>query len=96
MEQKQASDVDDETLIMADVARKAVGQIRALIITILSHGQMPDEKAENLADLLSSGVWTHDYPISVSNAKEMGLRVNTEMPQEVYQLMSLFPQAGRG
>jgi ClpP class serine protease len=96
VEQKQASDVDDETLIMADVARKAVGQIRALIITILSHGQIPDDKAENLADLLSSGVWTHDYPISVSDAKEMGLRVNTGMPQEVYQLMSLFPQAGRG
>jgi ClpP class serine protease len=96
VEQKQANNVDDETLMMADVARKAVGQIRSLIITILSHGQLPGDKAENLADLLSSGVWTHDYPISVSDAKEMGLKVNTEMPQEVYQLMSLFPQAGRG
>lgn len=96
VEQKQANNVDDETLIMADVARKAVGQIRSLIITILSHGQMPHDKAENLADLLSSGVWTHDYPISVSDAKEMGLPVSTEMPKEVYQLMSLFPQAGRG
>ena len=96
VEQKQANNVDDETLIMADVARKAVGQIRNLIITILSHGKMPGDKAENLADLLSSGVWTHDYPISVGDAREMGLPVNTEVPPEVYQLMSLFPQAGRG
>jgi ClpP class serine protease len=96
VEQKQANDVDDETLIMADVARKAVGQIRSLIINILSHGQMPREKAEILADMLSSGIWTHDYPIGVSEAKEMGLPITTDMPQEVYQVMNLFPQSGRG
>lgn len=96
VEQKQAKDVDDEILIMADVARKAVGQIRSLIINILSHGQMPREKAEILADMLSSGIWTHDYPIGVSEAKEMGLPITTDMPQEVYQLMNLFPQSGRG
>jgi ClpP class serine protease len=96
VEQKQANEVDDETLIMADVARKAVGQIRSLIINILSHGQMPHEKAEVLAEMLSSGVWTHDYPIGVTEAKEMGLAVNTEVTQEVYQLMNLFPSGGRG
>ena len=96
VEQKQANEVDDETLIMADIARKAVGQIRSLIINILSHGQMPREKAEMLADMLSSGIWTHDYPIGVGDAKEMGLQVNTDVPQEVYQLMNLFPQSGRG
>lgn len=96
VEQKQANEVDDETLIMADVARKAVGQIRSLIINILRHGQMSHESAETLADMLSSGIWTHDYPISVGDAKEMGLQVNTDVPQEVYQLMNLFPQSGRG
>jgi ClpP class serine protease len=96
VEQKSVNEVDDETLIMADVARKAVGQIHSLIITILSHGQMAKDKAENLAELLSSGIWTHDYPIGVNEAKEMGLAVNTEVPPEVYQLMNLFPQAGRG
>ncbi len=96
VEQKSVNEVDDETLILSDIARKAVGQIRSLIINILSHGQMPKDKAETLADMLSSGIWTHDYPIGVQEAREMGLPVNSEMPQEVYQLMSLFPQAGRG
>lgn len=96
VEQKSVNEVDDETLIMADVARKAIGQIRRLIINILSHGQMPHEKAEALADMLSSGVWTHDYPIGVVEAREMGLQVNTDVPQEVYQLMNMFPQSGRG
>src|SRR4030043_261462 len=36
VEQKQAHEVDDETLIMADVARKAGGQKTSLIIKILS------------------------------------------------------------
>lgn len=96
VEQKQVNEVDDETLIMADVARKAVGQIRSLIINILSHGQMAKDKAETLADILSSGIWTHDYPIGVVEAKEMGLPVNSDVPPEVYQLMNLFPSAGRG
>jgi ClpP class serine protease len=98
VEQKAVNEIDDQTLILADVARKAVGQIRNLILSILSHKQIPPEPkvAESLADLLSSGVWTHDYPISVEDIKEMGLKVSTEVPQEVYQLMNLFPQAGRG
>ena len=80
VEQKKVNRVDDETLIMADVARKAMRQIRELVINILSHGQMPREKAEMLADKLSNGTWTHDYPIGVGDAKEMGLPVNTEVP----------------
>src|SRR5512136_160787 len=79
VEQKQVNEVEDETLILADIARKAVGQIRSLIINIMSHGQMPREKAEALADILSSGYWTHDYPISVGEARGLGLPVNTEV-----------------
>ncbi len=96
VEQKPVSEVDDETLILADVAHKAVGQIHTLIVNILSHGTMPKDKAETLADQLSNGLWTHDYPIGVDVARELGLPVNTDVPAEVYQLMSLFPQAGRG
>jgi Serine dehydrogenase proteinase len=57
---------------------------------------MPRKKAETLADMLSSGIWTHDNPISVGGVKEMGLQVNTDVPQAVYQLMNLFPESGRG
>jgi hypothetical protein len=54
------------------------------------------EVAESMADMLFSGIWTHDYPISVDEVKEMDLQVSTDVPQEVYQLMNMFPQAGRG
>ena len=43
--------------------------------------------------ILSEGRWTHDFPVSVQFAKELGLPVTTEMPRIVYELMDLYPQA---
>ena len=56
---------------------------------------MGAERAEQLATKLTSGTWTHDYPITVEEARELGLPVSTEMPKEVYQLMGLYPQTSQ-
>ncbi|MCL6430244.1 MAG: ATP-dependent Clp protease proteolytic subunit [Anaerolineae bacterium] len=93
LEQKDINEIDDQTLIMADQARKAIAQVQRTITRILSD-RMPVKRAQALAETLSSGTWTHDYPITVDEAKELGLPVSTDMPQEVYEIMSLFPQAG--
>jgi hypothetical protein len=42
------------------------------------------ENAANLADIFASGRWTHDYPISVEEARQLRLPVSTEVPTEVY------------
>lgn len=91
LEQKPIQEVDDETLIMADVGAKAIAQVRESIKELLE-GRYEKDKIEELADLLSKGKWTHDYPITVKEAKSFGLRVSTNMPLEIYRLMSLFPQ----
>ena len=44
---------------------------------------------------LATGTWTHDYPISAEEAREMGLPVRTDMPEEILELMSLYPQPVR-
>ncbi|HEY2732121.1 MAG TPA: hypothetical protein VGK52_19405 [Polyangia bacterium] len=44
---------------------------------------------------LSSGTWTHDHPIRFDEATRLGLKVSSEMPHEVMQLMSLFAQPMR-
>jgi ClpP class serine protease len=95
LEQKEINQVDDETLILADIARKAIRQVQDTVRKIIGD-RYPPEAAENLADILASGRWTHDYPISVEEARQLGLKVSTEVPTEVYQLMNLFPQAGKG
>ncbi|MBT9260286.1 MAG: hypothetical protein KM310_11145 [Clostridiales bacterium] len=57
---------------------------------------MDPAKAEELADILSSGHWTHDYPITVDRLRKLGLETSTDMPPEIYALMDLYPQpAGR-
>ena len=96
---KPLRDIDDETLILADMATKAIDQVKHTVRQLVA-AQMaeagaasPEEKARELADILAGGHWTHDYPISVKEARAMGLPISTEMPREVYDLMSLFPQA---
>ncbi|NMC11574.1 MAG: hypothetical protein GYA34_01685 [Chloroflexi bacterium] len=95
LDQKNIDKVDDETLIQADMARKALRQVKDTVKRIVSE-RMTEEAAENLAEIMTSGRWTHDYPISVEEARQLGLPINTDVPTEVYQLMNLFPQAGGG
>jgi ClpP class serine protease len=96
LKQKDLNKIDDQTLIMADVARKAVDQVRTTITRLLETGRgMPAKQARQLAQVLSSGKWTHDYPITVDEAREMGLEISTDVPQEVYRLMSLYPQSAQ-
>lgn len=94
LEQKAVNEIDDRTLILADVSRKAINQVRHTVIEILRNRAHFDQtKAEAMADLLATGTWTHDYPISLEEAQGLGLPVNTGMPEEVYKLMTLYPQA---
>ncbi|NOY76938.1 MAG: hypothetical protein GXO76_03595 [Calditrichaeota bacterium] len=93
VQKKSTEKLDDKTLILADQARKAMKQVREFVMSCLK-GKMPEAKAKVLAQTLSEGRWTHDYPITVKIARELGLPVRTDLPQEVYQFMNLFPQSG--
>jgi ClpP class serine protease len=91
---KEPKDVDDQTFILADVAEKAQRQVRTLIERLLVRNGWTPERATTLATAFTDGRWTHDYPITVEEAHELGLPVTTAMPQEVYSFMRLFPQPG--
>jgi ClpP class serine protease len=94
VEQKPISEIDDETLIKADVGRKAIVQVKQAATELLKR-KMTEEQAVALAEKLSTGTWTHDYPIMVATAKELGLPVSTDMPNDVLDLMKLYPQPVR-
>jgi ClpP class serine protease len=89
--QKNKNRVDDQTLILADISEKAIAQLKATVYQILKK-RLGDQKAEELADTLATGKWTHDYPLTHEELREMGLPVSTDLPEEVYQFMELFPQ----
>ena len=94
LERKEMKDIDDQTLILADVARKALVQVQLMVRDLLTEHMTP-EKAESLAVTLATGTWTHDYAITVEQAKELGLAVSTAMPPDVYEFMRLFAQPTR-
>src|SRR6202047_3515817 len=69
--EKQMAKIDDRTLIMADVGRKAIGQVKEAAPELLTR-RLRAEKAGALAEKLSAGTWTHDYPIAAEEARELG------------------------
>ena len=86
--------IGDQTLMLADMARKALAQVQAFLADLLTEsGQMTADKARETAKTLSEGRWTHDFPITAKMARELGLKVSTTMPKDVYALMDLYPQA---
>jgi ClpP class serine protease len=94
VEQKPIKEIDDHTLILADLGRKAISQVKKAAGELLAR-HLPVPQAEALAEKLSTGTWTHDYPIAAAEAKDLGLPVSTKMPELVLQLMALYPQPVR-
>ncbi len=94
VEIKPIAEVDDQTLIHADVARKAIAQLRETVERILPRA-MNDAAKHRLVDALTSGKWTHDYPILAEDAAAVGIPVSTAMPEAILDLMTMYPQAKR-
>ncbi len=92
---KPIPEIDDQTLMWADQARKAIEQVRALVGELLTAAGEDANKHRELADLLTEGHWTHDFPITAAAAREMGLPVSEAMPAEFMRLLALYPQPTR-
>jgi ClpP class serine protease len=69
-------------------------QLRKMVEELLGE-RMAHDAATALANKLTTGTWTHDYGITSEEAKQLGLPISTDMPQEVYDFMALFRQLTR-
>lgn len=97
LEQKPIAEIDDQTLIMADIARKAIAQVQRFVRTLLEDNipvqKINPEDIDTIIDKLTTGQFTHDYPITVEEATQMGLPITVGLPNSIYELMDLYPQA---
>jgi ClpP class serine protease len=82
---------EDQTLILADVGRKALVQVEAVARHLLERHIEP-ERARQVAHLLTSGVWTHDHPLMAPELEQLGLPVRVGVPAEERAVMHLYPQ----
>ena len=100
VEDKPIGEVDDQTLIMADLSRKAMNQVQRFVRTLLQDcipkQKVKPENIESIIQALTTGQVTHDYPITVEEATQMGLPVTAGLPRIVYDLMELYPQPQGG
>jgi len=92
---KPVERINDEMLVLADIAGKARIQVAALLTEILLK-RKPKDKAAALAETLSEGRWTHDYPITAQAALDLGLPVSTDLPPLVHEIMEMYPQGQAG
>ncbi len=100
LEEKPIEKIDDQTLVTADVAKKAIQQVQRFVRSLLEDSipqqKVAPENIDLIIERLTTGQVTHDYPISVEEATEMGLPVTVGLPVEIYNLMDLYPQPMMG
>jgi ClpP class serine protease len=88
---KPVEHVFDLTLVLADMSEKALSQVKRGAIELLTP-RLEKASAEQLAEKLAGGDWTHDYALTAHEAEQLGLPVKVGMPVEVLALMKLYPQ----
>jgi len=92
LKEKERKDIDDETIMLADMAEKAMKQVSNTVADMLSQRYDAD-RARELAEQLTSGQWTHDYPLTCEELTKLGFPpICKDMPTEIYRLMDLYPQ----
>ena len=100
LEAKPIEKIDDQTLVTADVAKKAIQQVQRFVRSLLEDSvpqqKVAPENIDKIIERLTTGQVTHDYPIAVEEATEMGLPITVGLPVEIYNLMDLYPQPMMG
>jgi ClpP class serine protease len=87
----QPGEHQDETLILADVSRKAIAQTESFTRRLLER-RLDRQRARDVARLMATGTWTHDHPLYVSDLQKLGLTVRVGVPAGERELMVLYPQ----
>jgi ClpP class serine protease len=90
VESKSTDEIDDETLYLAEEAKKALSQMDATVRELLE-GKYDEERIDLIINDLVTGKYTHDFPITAEGVCELlGQCAQTELPKEVYQLMDFY------
>jgi ClpP class serine protease len=100
LDDKPIDKIDDQTLVTADVARKAIAQVKSFVRALLEDSipqqKVAPDKIDTIIERLTTGQVTHDYPITVEEAQSLGLPITVGLPLEIYNLMELYPQPMSG
>ena len=84
----------DTTIVMSDISRKALKLTRDVATELLEGkiqaGPAGENRLDNVVEKLVSGELIHSTSLSANQAKELGLPVSTDFPEDVHEFMKLF------
>ncbi len=89
LKEKGPEKVSDETLLVADQAKRAVRLVSDTIRFLLA-GRVPAKTVDRLVKRLVLDPGPHAEPLFAEDLKKLGLNVSTDMPPEIFELMELF------
>lgn len=88
LREKELNAVQDQTIMMADMAAKATAQLEQTAFGLLKN-RLGEQQARVVATMLTEGRWTHDYPLHVEELRAMGLPVSDKIPEPFRELLGL-------
>lgn len=76
-----------EEMIMCEVSRKAVNQVREFLEDVVLNGK-PESVKKTIIESLLYTEKTHDFPFFADNLKKLGLNVKENVPEELKSIVN--------
>lgn len=86
---KPRSRIHDELVELGIECKRSQSQDHKSAMELM-HGTYSQSTAERVAHTLNDGTLTHGYPVTYSEAKRLGLNVNTNMPPEAVAIVRAY------
>jgi ClpP class serine protease len=90
LEKKPIENISDEMVIMADLAKKSVQEVKTFINWFLEDKDMQEKQKQLVADFLTGGYMAHTRPLSVETLTELQLPVKIGVPELVFDLFETY------
>ena len=88
MAKKSIDSIGDETIALADLAEKALSEVRGYIAWFLDDKPMTMRQRVAIAEFLTGGYVAHARPLSFETLKNLKLPVKRGMPDLVWKLFA--------
>ena len=89
LETKPKRRIHDELLELGNLCKRGIVQDHKNALDLM-HGTYSPAAANRIAHTLNDGGLTHGYPVTLSNAKNLGLNVSAAMPAEAVAIVRAY------
>ncbi len=86
LQRKPIESVSDEMVILADLAEKAIREVKMFVHWLLEDKKLREKERELLAEFLVGGYVAHDQPLTFDTMQQFGISVVQGVPERVFEL----------